>query len=411
MMPIETLPHLTARQDNGFKLLDGVRVVDLTTSIAGPYASLLLADYGAEIIKVESPLRGDDARAWGPPFINGQSLWFLSVNRNKQSLTVDLVKEEGQRLLYDLIKQSDVFIANFLPKVSKKLGLDPQTVRELNPQIIYISITGFGSEGERANWPCYDLIAEGYSGIMDLTGELDGEPQKIGAPAADMLAGMDAATAATAALYDRQRSGEGKIIDISLVNSMARFLAPRIMTYLGSGTVPRRSGGKDSVIAIYQSFNTADLPMTLGLGNDNIWRRFWECVGRREYGLLLKYASNADRREYREEIVTEIQNELVKKPRDEWLILFSEARVPAGPINRIDEVVQDKELQRQYMFYSLDDDENTYPQIGTGVMIDGKYNTPRSRPPKLGEHTDKILSQLLNYSVAQINTLKDKKVI
>ena len=197
-LPMERLPRL--RPGAGFAMLDGVHIVDLTTSIAGPFATQLLADFGAQIVKIERRGNGDDARAWGPPFLDGEALWFISVNRNKRSLALDYGKPDGAAVLRELIAKADVVVLNQPPRVASKFGLDVESVRKLRPDIIYVSITGFGLDGERSDWPCYDLIAEGYSGVMDLTGEPEGEPQKIGAPAADMLAGQDAALGALAAL-------------------------------------------------------------------------------------------------------------------------------------------------------------------------------------------------------------------
>ena len=212
---------------------------------------------------------------------------------------------------------------------------------------------------------------------MDLTGEADGEQQKVGAPAADMLAGQDAAFAVVAALFPDCRDGKGRTVDIALVNSMTRFLTCRIVPYPGSGDVPRRSGGKDSVIAIYQAFATADFPITLGLGNDSIWRRFWQAVGRPEVAEHPGYGSNAERRSRRAEIVGLIQEILRTKPRAHWLALFATARVPAGPINRINEVAADPELQRRGLFYRLAADERETPQVGTEIILDGQCNRPQ----------------------------------
>ncbi|MDQ4059796.1 MAG: CoA transferase, partial [Pseudomonadota bacterium] len=381
-LPMESLPRVAP--GDGFTLLHGVRVVDLTTSVAGPYAGMLLGDLGAEVVKVERR-GGDDARAWGPPFLDGESLWFLSVNRNKKSLALDYAGPEGAAVLRDLITRADVLLLNQPPRVARKLGLDPETVRSIRSEVVYVSITGFGLDGERADWPCYDLIAEGYSGVMDLTGEAGGEPQKIGAPGADMLAGQDAALAVVAALYERTRTGRGRLIDIALVDSMTRFLACRVVPYLGSGEVPRRSGARDSVIAIYQAFDTADEPITLGLGNDAIWRRFWEAVGRPDYADDPGFADNSLRRARRAEIVRDIQAILRTKPRAHWLALFRAARIPAGPINRVDEVSADPELLRRGLFYRLAQDGREVPQVGTAIRLDGAANVPRSAPPRLGQ--------------------------
>lgn len=408
-LPMFQLPQVAA--NGGFDLLEGVRVLDLTTSVAGPFATMLLADLGAEVIKIERPGTGDDARAWGPPFLDGESLWFMSVNRNKLSVALDYSKPEGLEVLKDLARRSDVVVVNQPPRVAAKLGVDAASLGAGRKDLIHVSITGFGLDGERANWTCYDLIAEGYSGVMDLTGEADGEPQKIGTPAADMLAGQDAALATVAALFARMRTGKGRTIDIALVDSMTRFLTCRIVPFLGSGEVPRRSGGRDSVIAIYQAFRTADEPITLGLGNDNIWRRFWEAVGQPEYGADPRFATNADRRARRAEIVAHIQDLLLTQTRAHWLSVFSRARVPAGPINRVDEVAQDLELQRRRVLYCLGADGRQIPQVGTGFCLDGTANTPRLPPPRLGEHTFTVLGEMLGLNRQKLAALSEAGII
>lgn len=408
-LPLGGLPVVEPGQ--GFDFLRGVRVLDLTTSVAGPMATMLLADLGATVIKVERPGSGDDARAWGPPFLEGESLWFMSVNRNKLSVTLDYSVPKGRAVLGRLIGSCDVFIVNQPPALARRRGVDPETVRGENGRIVYVSITGFGLEGERADWTCYDLIAEGYSGVMDLTGEFESPPQKVGAPAADMLAGQDAALAAVSALFAREREGRGCVVDIALVNSMTRFLACRIVPYLGSGELPRRSGARDSVIAVYQTFETADDPMTLALGNDSIWRRFWAAVGQPEVAENDAHATNAGRVADRARIVERIQEVLRTRSRDEWLALMREARVPAGPIYRLDEVAADLELRRQRMVYGMRDGDRLVPQVGTGFAVDGAHNVPRCPPPRLGEHTDEILGGLLGYDDGEIAALRGERVI
>lgn len=390
------LPYLDlpiVRNGSTFGMFEGIRVVDVTTSVAGPYATMLLADFGAEVIKVERP-HGDDARAWGPPFLDDQALWFTAVNRNKKSVVIDARSDGGKKNLMDLIRTADVFVTNQPPSVQRKLGMDYESLKAIREDIVFVSITGFGLTGERADLTCYDLIAEGYSGVMDITGASDSGPQKIGTPAADMLAGQDAAMAAMAALFDRARSGKGHLVDVSLVESMTRFLTCRISPYLGSGEVPARTGGTDSVIAIYQAFETADLPMTLGLGNDGIWARFWDVVGEPDYAAAPEFKSNADRRKMRDQIVARIQEILLTRTRDEWLSLLGKARVPAGPINRIDEVSADKCLQERGLFYACTDGQRVVPQVGLGIRIDDTVSTARTTPPVLGEHTEEVLGGL-----------------
>jgi crotonobetainyl-CoA:carnitine CoA-transferase CaiB-like acyl-CoA transferase len=389
-LPLDDLPPPPAGR---FDLLEGVRVLDLTSSVAGPYAAMLLGDLGADVVKVERPGGGDDARAWGPPFLHGESLWFLAVNRNKRSVALDTTSEEGAATLRDLIRHADVMLVNQPPRVLRKLGLDADTARAIRPDLIHVAITGFGLDGARADHTCYDLIAEGHSGVMDLTGLPGSEAQKVGAPAADMLAGEDAAMAAIAALFARGRTGQGRSIDIALVDSMTRFLACRIVPYLGSGEVPRRSGGRDSVIAIYQAFETADEPITLGLGNDAIWTRFWQAVGRPDYAVDPRFATNAGRRAHRATIAADIQALLRTRPRAHWLALLATARIPAGPINRVDEVSADPALHQRGLFYGLETPEGTVPQVGTGIRLDGVANGARRPPPPLGAHTAEVLRE------------------
>ncbi len=406
--PVE-LPVVCAGQ--GFSLLAGVRILDLSTSIAGPYAAMLLGDMGADIVKVERPGTGDDARAWGPPFLEGESLWYVSVNRNKRSVTLDYTKKRGREVLEALIKASDVIIVNQPAKTQAKFHVDLDSCRSLRPDIIHVSITGFGLNGKRSDQACYDLIAEGYSGVMDITGDADGPPQKIGAPAADMLAGSDAAFAVAAALVDRGKSGKGHSVDISLVESMTRFLSCRIVPYLGTRDLPRRSGGTDSVIAVYQVFETADCPITLGLGSDAIWQRFWNTVDAPNVGRQHSYSSNAKRRGRRAEIIKLIQEVLIGKPRGHWLALFSKARIPAGPIYRIDEMAADADLQERGLLYTLNADGRQVPQVGTGFQINGQKNVPRMPPPKLGVSTAEILRDIAKLSDDEIATLRSGGII
>ena len=410
MPPMDDLPG--PPPGAGFALLAGVRVVDLTTSIAGPYATMLLGDLGAEVIKVERPGVGDDARHWGPPFLDGELLWFLSVNRNKQSLALDYSRPEGHALLLELVAHSDVVVLNQVPRLQAKLGTDFATLKAACENLIHVSLTGFGLSGEHADRPCYDLIAQGLSGAMDLTGEAGGPPQKIGTPAADLLAGSDAALATVAALFERQRTGRGHRIDISLVESMTRFMAPRLTTYLGSGELPRRSGAKDSVVAIYQVFETADAPLTLGIGNDAIWRRFCRAIGEPDMAEDPRLATNARRRAARPELVARIGALLKSRGRAHWLELFAVNAIPAGPILRLDEVAADPGLRARGLFYRMSaPDGRELPQVNTGMRLDGAANAPRFAPPRLDEHGRQLLRLLLGKSDQEIARLEAAGVL
>lgn len=409
-LPLSQLPHKQEADKDCIRLLEGVRVLDLTTSIAGPYATLLLADFGADVIKIERR-EGDDARGWGPPFLAQQSLWFLAVNRNKRSVTLDFSAPQGRDLLHALVARHDVVVTNQIARSQRKLGIDHATLAAVRPDLVHVSITGFGVEGGRSDLPSYDLIAEGYSGVMDLTGEADAPPQKVGTPAADLLSGMDAAMAVAAALYRRRADGKGCAIDISMVESMTRFMAPRLVPFLGSGELPRRSGARDSVVAVYQSFDTADEPITLGLGNDGIWRRFWAAVGEPDYGADARFRSNKDRREARPEIVARIQSVLRLRKRGDWLELFAQHRIPAGPINRLDQVGSDRELHARGMLYSVTAFNSRIPQVGLGIRVDDSSETYRLPPPGLGEHTDAVLRELLGLKPEQIEQLREQHII
>lgn len=408
IIPSEELP---AAKHGAFKLIAGTRVIDLTNSIAGPYATMLLGDFGAEVIKIERPGGGDDSRAWIPPAYGGFALWYLSVNRNKKSITLDYSRPEGRELLHALVRSADVLVTNQVARVQRKLAIDYDAMRAVRPDIVFVSITGFGLEGERSDDPCYDLIAEGYSGVMDLTGEAESGPQKVGTPAADLLAGADAAMACLAALVDRERSGQGHLIDVSLVESMTRFMAPRITSYLGTGDVPRRSGARDSVIAIYQVFATADEPLTLGLPTEAIWQRFCQAVGRADLASSQSYKGNSARVERRAELVAEIGDILKARPRAYWLDLFKRERIPAGPINRVDQITADRELIERGLFYSIPSGPHALPQVGLGIHVDGRSAGYEIAPPALGAHTNEILAGLLNMPEDRIAQLKQAGVI
>lgn len=408
-MPYRKLPEL--KNSEGMNFLCGLRVVDLTTSIAGPYATQLLADFGAEVIKIEKPGTGDDTRQWGPPFLHDESPWYLSVNRNKSSVTLDISRPEGREVLDALIEDCDVLVLNMVSRVQKKLGLDYAQLKERFPQLIHASLTGFGLTGARSHLPCYDLIAEGYSGVMDVTGEFENPPQKVGTPAADLLAGQDLTMAVMAAWIRRERTGQGCEIDVSMQASMTRFMTPRLASYISSGELPRRSGGRDSVIAIYQVFDTADLPLSLGLGNDGIWQRFWQAVGQPQVGEDPVYASNADRRQHRADIVQKIADLLQTRTRDEWLTIFAENRIPAGPINRLDEVAEDPDLIDRGFLYQVESAKGNVPQIGLGIRINGQDAVHRKAPPTLGEDTQTILGERLQLSPGRIQQLRDAGVI
>jgi crotonobetainyl-CoA:carnitine CoA-transferase CaiB-like acyl-CoA transferase len=395
---------------HAFTLLKGVRILDLTSSLAGPYATWLLADMGADVVKVERPGVGDDARAWGPPFLQGNSLWFLSVNRNKKSVALNYAVPEGRLILNRLVAAADAVIISMRRPTLVKLGLQYQRLKRIRPSLVYCTITGFGMTGPYSDAPCYDLIAEGHSGIMDLTGEPDSPPQKVGTPAADLLAGMDAAFGTVSALLDQARTGRGHQLDVSLSESMTRFLTPHIVSYMGSGELPRRSGGRESVIAVYQVFETADEPITVGLGNDRIFVRFCEAIGQVNLAHDSRYFTNDGRRRDRAQLVRTIQDVLRRRRRAEWLETFGRAGIPAGPINRLDDVVADPHFVTRKLFYEIAGDFSI-PQVNTGWLLDSKPNEPRLAPPRLGSDTEQVLRSWAGMSRPELRSARGAGVL
>jgi crotonobetainyl-CoA:carnitine CoA-transferase CaiB-like acyl-CoA transferase len=325
--------------------LSGLKVVDLSTSYAGPTASMYLADLGAEVIKVERPDRGDDARAWGPPFVAETSAWFASVNRNKRSVVINLRTEGGGAALHRLIDHADVFIENLNPSKIKSLGLDPEVLRVRNPRLIYCAMSGFGLTGPDSSLPGYDLVAQARSGLMSVTGAKDGPPQRVSTALSDIVTGMSAALAVSAAAVRQRQTGQGDVIDVSLLDSDLALMAPRIAAFLAGEPEPAPSGGTDSVLAVYQPFATADRPIVIAIGNDVIWQRFCTAMELPELAGDQRLRDNAGRRAHREQIVRNIEERLVRCPAAEWLSVLARAGVPCAPVQSLSEVACDEQVR------------------------------------------------------------------
>lgn len=333
--------------------LAGVRVVDISTSYAGPTATMYLADMGAEVVKVERP-GGDDARAWGPPFVDGESAWFHSANRGKRSIAVNLRVPAGIELVHRLLERADVFVENLNTAKLASLGLDPDTVRRRHPHLIYCAISGFGFSGPDAATPGYDLIAQARSGLMSVTGAKGGTPQRVSTALSDIVTGLVAAFAIAAALHRRSRTGEGDFIDVSLLDTDLALMTPRIASYLAGEPEPRPSGGTDSVLAVYQAFETADRPIVVAVGNDVLWQRFCVAVGLGDLASDPALATNEGRREARPRILPAIAERLAERPAAEWLARLGEASVPAYVIQSLSEVVADPQVQDRQTIDRLD---------------------------------------------------------
>jgi formyl-CoA transferase len=392
--------------------LSGVRVLDLTRVVAGPYCSMFLGDLGAEVVKVEQPGAGDDTRGWGPPFAGGESAYYLCINRNKQSLTLDLKSQRAVELLRDLVKAADVIIENFRPGTMERLGLGEKELRELNPRLIYASLTGFGADGPMSDWPGYDLIVQAWGGLMSITGTPEGEPVKVGVAIIDLVAGLMLGKAITAALFAREKIGVGQRIDTSLLEAEVASLINVGSNYLVGGKVPTRWGNAHPNIVPYQNFQTADGYLVIGVASEVIWKRFCEAIGQRDLINDPRFADNSKRVENRRELIAILSKTFLQRRNDAWFKLLTDAEVPCAPVQTIDQVFQAPQVLQRDMLIEID-----HPTAGKVRMagIPVKFSvTPasvRMPPPLLGEHNDEILESWLGLSADSIDELKKEKVI
>ncbi len=393
-------------------LLTDIRILDLSRVLAGPYCTMVLADYGAEVIKVEEPGGGDGTRAWGPPWVGDQSAYFLAANRNKRSITVDLKAAEGRQMIHALAAQSDVVIENFKVGGAAKLGIDYATLAALNPRLVYCSITGYGQSGPYQDRPGYDFIIQAQGGVMSITGPEQGEPYKVGVAIADITTGLFAATAILAALHERAQSGRGQAIDVALLDSQIAWLANVAQNYLATGESPARYGNAHPSIVPYESFPTADGFIAVGIGTDAQYRKFCVAAGRPELAGDPRFATNAARVEHRRDLIPQLQAIFRTQPTATWLELFAALGVPAGPINDVATALEDPHVQARGMVQEVD-----HPTAGRIKLLGpvAKFGrtpaTVRSAPPPLGHHTDEVLRDLLGYDAAHIASLRQRGVI
>jgi crotonobetainyl-CoA:carnitine CoA-transferase CaiB-like acyl-CoA transferase len=394
------------------RLLDGIRVLDLSRIIAGPFCSQILGDMGAEVIKVEQPGVGDESRTWGPPFQNGESVYFFCVNRNKKSISVNMKDPRGKAIIRELAGRSDVLLENFKPGTLAKLGLDWDDLRHVNPRLIFCSISGFGRSGPAAERGGYDVIAQAVGGLMGITGDPDGPPVKVGVAMTDICTALYAHGAILAALYARDRTGQGQRIDVSLLETQIAALINIASSYLNAGEIPRKWGTAHASIVPYQAFQTRDGFMIIGGANDRLWVRLCEAIDLPEVARDPKFTTNAQRVEHREEIVRLLEARLITRTRKEWESILAPLGIPCGPINRMDEVFADPQVEHLRMVW-----EAAHPQVGTIRMVRNPVtfsHTPvdfREPPPKLGEHTEDVLRGLLGYSAEQVATLRAAGVV
>ena len=391
--------------------LTGVRVLDLGRHLAGPTCAMWLGDLGADVIKIENPERGEDGRGSGPPFFNGESAFFLSANRNKRSLTLDVKRPEGQEIFRRLADTADVVVENFRPGVMDALGIGYLAVSEQNPRIIYCSISGYGADGPFAERPGFDQIIQGTSGLMSVTGFEDGEPVRVGIPIADLLTGLFGAYGVLAALQARERTGRGQVVNTSLLESMVGMLSFQAVRYLNGGGVPPPAGNHHPINAPYGVYKTRDGYITLGATGDKRWGTFCNLLGTPQWIDDPRFATNGGRFENRYQLAKLIEEKLQARTSDEWERILNENGIPCGPIYHMDEALEHPQVHHRQMVV-----EREHPTmgivrlLGLPVKLSETPGDVQRVPPLLGQHTDEILRDI-GLSDADLTRLRENKVI
>jgi len=389
--------------------LEGITVLDLTRVLSGPYCTMLLADMGARVIKIEQPGKGDDTRGWGPPFLNGESAYFLSVNRNKESVTIDFKHPEGRALLNRLVDRCDVLVENFRPGTLAKLGLDYASLSTRHPQLVYCSVSGFGQTGPRRQESGYDAVIQAEGGLMSITGAADGPPFRLGVAIADIVSGMFAAYGISLALLSRERSGRGQEVDIAMLDAVSALLTYQAGAYFASGHVPRRLGNRHPSIVPYETFAASDGDFVLAVGNDDLWKTFCE-VADLDFGD--RFATNRQRVMGYDTLRPLIASRLETQTRQYWIERLTAAGVPCGSVRDIGELFGDPQLRARDMVASVQHETiGSMEVLGVPVKLSATPGSVRTPPPRLGEHTAAVLAHDLGLGADAIATLREQRAI
>jgi crotonobetainyl-CoA:carnitine CoA-transferase CaiB-like acyl-CoA transferase len=389
--------------------LSGIFVLDLTRVLSGPYCTMMLADMGARVVKVEQPGKGDDTRAWGPPFLGSESAYFLSVNRNKESLTLDFKHPEGRAILDRLIAQADVLVENFRPGAMAKLGLDYAALAPNHQRLIYCSVSGFGQSGPRRREPGYDAVMQAEGGLMSITGSGDGPPYRLGVAIADIVSGMFAAQGVTAALFARERSGRGQAVDIAMLDSVAALLTYQAGIYFATGAAPPRLGNRHPTIAPYETFTASDGDFVLAAGNDELWRRFCAVA---DLELGERFATNRQRVSLYDELRPLLADRLKTRSRATWIDALTTAGVPCGSVRDLGELFSDPQIAARHMTEEvLHGAIGSLRVLGTPLKLSDTPASIRTAPPTLGQHTPAILTEDLQFTPADVAALRARGIV
>lgn len=393
-------------------VLENIRVVDLTQALAGPYCTMLLGDMGADVIKIEAPGAGDQSRGWGPPFVHGESTYFLAINRNKRSVTLDLRDPEGRQILHKLTAAADVVVCNIPRQASReRAGVDFETLRSLNPSLVYCLISGYGVTGPYAERPGYDLIAQGEAGAMSVTGEPDGEPMRYPIPIADISTGLYATIGILAALLTRQRTGDGQFLDLTLLESQSAWLTTLASSLMNGNEQPQRIGNAHPNIVPYQVFKARDKYIIVGVGTEKLWREFCDLLDLSHLREDSRFATNADRNKNREQLIPILDELFSTQPADYWLEKLKGTGIPNGPINSIAETLAHPQHRARNFIVELEHPlAGLVRSMGNPVNLAATPVSYRLAPPTLGQHTEEVLEEL-GYDAKRIAALRQAGVL
>lgn len=390
--------------------LEGIKVLDLSRVLAGPYGTMILGDMGADIIKVEMPKKGDDSRQFGP-YIHGESAYFMSINRNKRSITLDLKKEEAKKIIYAMVKKVDVIVENFRPGTMEKLGLGYETLKELNPRLIYASASGFGHWGPFSDRASYDGVVQAMGGMMSITGEANGKPTRIGPSIGDLAAGIFTALGILAALQYRNKTGVGQKVDVAMLDCQVALLENAITRYVVTGEIPKPAGNRHASIVPFEPFETKDGELVVAIGNDTLWKTFCQVINRNELIYHEKYKTNPLRCENYQELRPIIAEAMKKNTTKEWQSILDDKGIPNGPINTVDKVVNHPQVLARDMIVEVEHPiGGALKMAGIPIKMDKTQGKIRMPAPLLGQHTEEILKEVLGLSEDEIMELKQQDI-